>query len=403
MTATAHQLLEQDLKNQLERTARFIPAAFHVHSIDSYDWGEEGDLNVNERSQFEDEAGQEAFLDRLADAGLELVVITDHMKCAYACELAERANQRDDITVFPGMEVSCQTDPGHGGRIHFLVAFEPGTTPDVINRIFHAQQELAGEQERNGREEITVRNMRDFAAGVESAGGMLVFAHVDEQSRGHRSYVRRMIGDTVEMLAIDADGAETEREISDMYKDYLADADPAAVEVRSSEDSDHYLRFETGDGHTHTIACVAQSDFHTVESFSSPEAFTHLKVSRIDFDCVKAALKFRDTRIRFPNELPASPTPRLVGLRLRSPDQEGLFEELTVSFNENLNAGRRRLPRFSRSGCERSPGADLQLGRARDPWSRTPSAACRRRSALREVAGADRKTHGGRGRVGGQS
>ena len=45
---------------------------------------------------------------------------------------AVRAERRAEITVFPGMEVSCKTDPGHGSRIHCLVAFPPGTMPDVI-------------------------------------------------------------------------------------------------------------------------------------------------------------------------------------------------------------------------------------------------------------------------------
>ena len=337
MTATAYQLLDEELGAQLEKTARFISAAFHVHSVESHDWGKDGEPTLNDAAQFEGDAGQDAFLDKLAGAGLELVVITDHMKCTYACELAGRAQGRSDITVFPGMEVSCRTEPGHGARIHFLVAFKPGTTPDVIARIFHGQEDLAGEAKRNGSEEIVVRNLTDFRKAVESSGGILIFAHVDEQSRGHRSYVRRMIGETVEMLAIDSKGKETEQGISDMYKDFLVDGAPTAVEVRGSEDSPHYVDFATSDGRRHTVACVAQSDFHTVESFSTPECFTHVKVSRAEFDCVKDALKFRDTRVRFADELPSSPTPRLRGLRLQSPGKEGLFEDLTIAFNENLN------------------------------------------------------------------
>lgn len=329
-------LLQDELDTQLAKTARFRRAAFHVHSIDSYDWGKDGDSAANEPSKFEG-GGQDAFLQQLIDAGLELVVITDHMKCTYACELAKRAEGRPEITVFPGMEVSCKAEPGHGSRIHFLVAFPPGTTPDVIGRIFHGQEELKGEGDRDGSEEIIVRNMTDFARTVNSAGGVLIFAHVDEQGRGHRSFVRRAIGETLEMLAIDPKGKETEVEISEMYKEFLVDAAPNAVEVRSRKDSEHYAEIRTADGRVHTIACVAQSDFHNVESFARTEAFTHVKVSRLDFGCVAEALKFRDTRVRFANELPEAPTPRIVGLRLRSPGGEGLFEELTVAFNENLN------------------------------------------------------------------
>lgn len=35
--------LDDRLEEQLTRTARFVKAAFHVHSIDSYDWGKEAD------------------------------------------------------------------------------------------------------------------------------------------------------------------------------------------------------------------------------------------------------------------------------------------------------------------------------------------------------------------------
>jgi energy-coupling factor transporter ATP-binding protein EcfA2 len=235
------------------------------------------------------------------------------------------------------MEVNCRAEPGQGTRIHVLVAFPPATTPDVIGRIFHGQTDLPGEAERSGNEEIVVRNMAEFSAAVKSAGGILILAHVDEQSRGHRSFVRKAIGENLEMLGIDPSGKEMQVEISEIYKGFLVDASPAAVEVRRSKDSEHYARVETPDGESHTIACVAQSDFHNVESFDRADAHTHIKVSRPDFDCVTEALKFRDTRIRFADELPAAPTPRIVGLRLRSPQGEGLFEELTVAFNENLN------------------------------------------------------------------
>lgn len=74
------------------------------------------------------EAGQDAFLQAMVDAGLRIVAITDHMKSAYACELAGRAADRDDITVFPGVEVSCLIAPAHANRIHVLAIFPPGTS-----------------------------------------------------------------------------------------------------------------------------------------------------------------------------------------------------------------------------------------------------------------------------------
>ena len=91
------------------------------------------------------------------------------MRCGYACELAARAQARADITVFPGMELDSATDPGHGGRIHVLVAFPPEAQPDMIGRIFADQAGIPSEADRDGQEEIAIADMRAFKAMVTAA------------------------------------------------------------------------------------------------------------------------------------------------------------------------------------------------------------------------------------------
>ena len=85
-----------------------------------------------------------------------------------------------------------------------------------------------------------------------------------------------------------------------------------------------------------SFACVARSDHHSVDGLKNRDAATYVKVSRRDLSCVRDALVFHETRVRFADDLPATPSPRIVGLRLRSPD-DGLFEDATIAFNENLN------------------------------------------------------------------
>ncbi len=329
--------LEAQLEEQLGRTARFRRVAFHVHSPDSYDWGKEGDPQLNARERFDGQAGLDAYLDVLGEH-LDIVCITDHMRCGLASALSQRAQQRDDLNlvVFPGVEVSCRVPPGHSDAIHVLVAFPPGTRPDVIERIFAGQGDLPGLDDRTGHEEIRVNSLAEWSRRITDAGAMFVFAHIDQPQRGHRAYVRRRRGESMEMMGADLN-AETVRTISNEYAEHLVDLAPAAVEVKEGgADHEHYAKFTTADGRVHRVAAVARADHHAVEDFANRYAITYAKVSRSDFECVLDALRFFATRIRFVDDLPAAPSPRIVGMRLRSTGA-GLFENAVVAFNENLN------------------------------------------------------------------
>lgn len=318
---------------QLERTARFVPAAFHVHSIDSYDWGKEADKTRNDKAQFEGDGGVVRFLNELASAGLGLVCITDHMKSAYACSLAQHAKGREDIVVLPGMEISCSVPPGHSEYIHVLAVFHPDTSPDVIERIFDPG--FSGERDRTGKEVARFESLTDVRQRVDQAGGLFIVAHIGSD-RGHRAYVRSERGKSAEMLAIDPDAEESIRAISNEYAEHLVGLDPHAVEVSNSAERQHYFRFHTTDGREHEYACVARSDHHSVEALRSPEAITYVKVSRRDLSCIRAALAFHETRIRFSDDLPEIPSPRLIGVRLTGPGG-GLFTDALIGLNENLN------------------------------------------------------------------
>ncbi len=325
--------LNEIFERDLRATARFRRAAFHVHSPDSHDWGK-GGAGAPTIEELRGPAGQTRFLDELVYAGLELVCITDHMKAGYACELAKLAATREDITVFPGMEISCRVPPAHSERIHVLAVFPPETTPDVIERIFVDQPDLPGAAERTGHEEVTFASLKVVRDRVDAAGGLFVLAHIDEDPRGHRCYVRSVRGESATMFAIDSRGAETVRAISREYADHLVELDPHAVEVKKSSDRAHYWDFTTHDGSRHGYPCVARADHHSVQAFGALDAVTFLKVSRNDIGCVRDALRFHETRLRFAEDLPLAPSPRLVGIRLRG---GGLFSEATIALNENLN------------------------------------------------------------------
>jgi hypothetical protein len=326
--------LNNVFEEQLRSTARFVRAAFHVHSIDSYDWGKDVEGERNDAARFAGTDGRVRFLDELVASGLQLVCITDHMKAGNACELATLASGRDDITVFPGMEISCSVPPGHRERIHVLAVFPPQTTPDVIERLFADQHDLPGAGDRTGREQVSFKSLEEVRDHVDQAGGLFILAHVDQHPRGHRSYVRSARGETARMFGIDPEGGETLTDISHEYADHLAALNPHAVEVIKSDDRTHYWDFRTSDGKQHGYPCVARSDHHAVEAFADTDTVTYVKVSRPDIVCVREALRFYGTRLRFAEDLPATPSPRLIGLRLRG---NGLFSDATIALNENLN------------------------------------------------------------------
>ena len=318
--------LNSALEQQLNRTARFVRAAFHVHSIDSHDWGKQADPTTNNRDQFTGRDGQERYLDALANAGLQLVCVTDHMKSNYAFELAALAAARDDITVFPGMEISCLVPPGHSEAIHILVIYPPDASADVIERLFAGQNHLPGVPQRTGIEQAKFASLTDIREMVDGAGGLFMLAHIDQLPRGHRCFVRSARSDSLGMFAIDPDGAEEKRAVSNEYAEYLIELAPNAV--------DKLLTVTAADGSTHTFACIAKSDHHSIEAMSDPNAVTHVKLSRRDITCVRDAMLFHATRVRFGEDLPATPSPRLIGMRLRG---GGLFSDATIAFNENLN------------------------------------------------------------------
>jgi hypothetical protein len=133
-------------ENLLEKTSRFIPMAFHVHSPGSHDWATKPHANParNARARFSGDDGIERFLEDLSQE-FEIVCITDHMKLDYACRLARASLQRSDLRVFPGMEVNVIVPPAVAQRIHLLVIFPPDKEPAAIER-------RLGSQERDRRQ-----------------------------------------------------------------------------------------------------------------------------------------------------------------------------------------------------------------------------------------------------------
>src|SRR5439155_19522087 len=142
----------------------------------------------NAKSRFLND--EKEFLKELKASGLRLVCITDHMKSGFACRLAQAALADGKILVLPGMEVNCVIPPSTE-RIHLLVVFPPEFDTSQIERIFSWHAGFPSERSRNGSEDFKLtKQLREWREEIERQGGMLLFAHIDESSRGHRAHYR---------------------------------------------------------------------------------------------------------------------------------------------------------------------------------------------------------------------
>ena len=84
--------------------------------------------------------------------------------------------------------------------------------------------------------------------------------------------------------------------------------------------------------------CIATLTFdaHCVEEFAKADRTTYVKMTRLGLAGLKSAFEFPDTRIRFPGNLPALPSPTLLGIQIVGAE-ESFFKDVTVALTENLN------------------------------------------------------------------
>ncbi len=335
--ATYHELSAQ-CRDLLKHTSRFVAVAFHVHSPDSHDWAERqhADGPRNNKTPLLAPGGETIYLNELAPH-LQVACVTDHMKSGYACRLAVAAAKRQDVAVFPGMEVNCRLHATGADRIHLLAIFPPDKSVTEIDRIFSGMKEFPPEAARKGGEELVLDgNLSEWRRHIEDQGGILVVAHIDDANRGHRARFRSLRAGTYEMLGSFAGLPDVRAEVSEEYKAHIAESGAHALEVMNPEDRNHYISFKDRDGKVHRMPCVIRSDFHCFEDFGQRDRYTFVKVSRLSFQCLRESLKFFETRIKFKDDLLDAPSPRIVGVRVRSTNG-GLFEDATIAFNANLN------------------------------------------------------------------
>lgn len=321
-----------------KRTARFRRVALHLHTIDSHDWAKAkgADKELNSRDKYKGEEGRKIFAGKLKEQ-LDLCAITDHMKCGYATSLSNQIGDNDEFVVLPGMEVNFRPEAALGNlRIHLLVILPVGSIVEDFARLFEGQSSIPGDEQRTGNEEVSNIPLFEFIERVHNNGGLCLASHVDSDT-GVRCRFRQTAREMLKLFS-DAtpDKQEQENDVGDQLKEYLFNSKLNGIEIHKSSHSPHYNWISDINGEKKWIPTVLTFDAHCVEQLGRTERITHLKMTNLDLGGLKDALKFPDTRIRFPESLPELPSPTLRGIRIIG-DSNSFFESLTVAFAENLN------------------------------------------------------------------
>ena len=332
--------LLDDIEDLRAKAAKFRRVALHIHSPDSYDWprrssGSAVDPSLNDRARFNQADGPQAFLSELG-AHIELGAITDHMRSGFAYRVSRAPRRDGDCVVLPGMEVNFVPEASLGyARIHLVVLMPIGASTEAFGRLFHGQRSIGDDSDRTGQEEVTGISLSRWVQRVHENQGICIAAHVDGPS-GIRHVFRQTSRELLKLWTDDPRAAEREYEVPEALRDYLFEADLDAIEVASFSDKPHYRWVSAEHGSVRSIATLRTFDAHCVEELNQPERLTYVKMTDVDFDGLRDALKFPDTRIRFHEDVPSAPVPFIRGIQILGGDRS-FFPSLTLGFTENLN------------------------------------------------------------------
>jgi len=318
-----------DLKS---RVSKFRRVVLHSHSLGSYDYGTvHPPAKQQETRPIDDET---SYLEALNKTKIDVLAITDHMKCSFACNISE-ATSPSDVCVLPGMELNIRPPaPWNNFKLHIVAVFPEKCSHEQMCKILPS--DIPPEKDRDGTEEITNIDLADFISNVHEYGGLCIAAHIDSE-RGVRKTFRQLGNDGI--LFYDSTEQltpEEEKQISEQFKDWLLLAGFDAIEVAKEDDKQHYRWVYGSDDQRTSIAVLLRNDAHRIEDLNIEELHTHIKMTKPCFEDLSQALRFPDTRIRFPGDVPTSPSPRILGIEIVAGDDNGFFKTLQAAFSDNL-------------------------------------------------------------------
>lgn len=118
------------------------------------------------------EVTPEQWVERCIEQGLSVVAVTDHNTGAYI-DIIKEAAKNTELTVFPGVEVTCSES-----KVHMLVIFDKEKTTqdieDFLSSIDIDRESFATAEAYSPKPTI------EIAKKVEEKGGIIIPAHIDE-------------------------------------------------------------------------------------------------------------------------------------------------------------------------------------------------------------------------------
>lgn len=318
-----------DLRKEI---AKFRKVVLHAHSPHSYDW-KSSDLSSKVANQGWTKE-ESAFMEDIEKCDIDMLAITDHMKCKFASRYcAKKINTK--LIVLPGLELSIRpSPPWHKFRLHMLAIFPEKFSFEKASKIIPS--DLPDEENRTGKEEIKVESLEEFVQNLHEFGGLCIAAHI-YTDRGIRRAFKQLGKNSITFYdSKDKLTEEEEKQISEDFKLWILSAGFDAIEVGKYEDKKHYRWTSDIIGKKISIPALLTSDGHSVEDILNKDRFTYIKMTDVGYNDLEKALKFPDTRIRFPKDLPDIPSPRILGMQISSRNGEGFFKDLKIAFSDNL-------------------------------------------------------------------
>jgi ABC-type cobalamin/Fe3+-siderophores transport system ATPase subunit len=196
--------------------------------------------------------------------------------------------------------------------------------------------DIPAEKFRNGREVIQNSDPSNFAKLVNKYGGICIAAHIDTD-RGIRRAFRQLGRTGITFYAPEGKlSREEEKQISDEFKRWMLSAGFNAIEVSRETDKQHYHWIGEVEGQRVSIPALLGNDAHCPDEIAREGRINHIKMTGVNFMGLEQALRFPDTRIRFPSDVPRTPSPRLLGMQIIAGDEKGFFDNLEIAFSDNL-------------------------------------------------------------------
>jgi energy-coupling factor transporter ATP-binding protein EcfA2/histidinol phosphatase-like PHP family hydrolase len=241
---------------------------------------------------------------------LNIIAITDHNWFGGYAKVSETAKRlTPDMLVLPGVEFTVK-EPS-GTKVHIVAIFDgDGNARGKIESLLNeGGVEFDKIDETKGKQSIDRITLPVLIEKIDNMGGVSIAAHIDEKSGIRKEMKDYNKEDLVKLL-----------KKSELH----------AIQVKNSKDAKYYDGTDENYDNVKKT-CVKTSDAHDIQSIG--RTYTRFKMEKLDFESLKKAIKDRDTRVRFDDELLESNYHKILGMNIHG----NYFKDVNIVFNQSLN------------------------------------------------------------------